>query len=532
MQPTQSRAFTRRRGAIGGELPPRLVPRRCALLLVLLTVPISSGSASQTSSDLIVRGAAALARQDYEAALRAFDAAAQADPADAEAAFFQGVALNRLGRPAAALARLERAAKAPSPHADLAFETGWALLGLNRWRAAIAQLERYEKANPRRGQTSEFLGRAHLGLGELDAAEAELKEAVRRDPSLQPTVRICLALLEARRKNVAASREQLRALLRDAPPTAAGRMVRDELERLVRLAPSPRGPEKPWHVTFSTGGGYDSNVISQGDSVPLPADVSRKHATFLTAALDASYDLLATPGDTLAVGYGFQSATYNGLASANSISHALYADYRHAFSDRLMGGLRVSDAFTRVGGRDFSNQWAVRPALAYRLADWTVSELSCTFARSDFYAPVPPAQNRDGDTHTAAFVQYFYPQGTHLEARVGVFHTVNRAEGSDFDSRASGVLFGLRHPLFWKIAGEVGYTRSFDRGDHANSLPGPGGAAVKRTTHSDTLSLRLTRPLSDVMSLYLGYDYSRADSNISFYDFHRQVWSAGILLSF
>ena len=505
---------------------------RSLLLLAFGLAPIAFGLASQTSSDLVARGAAALARQDYSAALTAFDAAAKADPSDAEAAFFQGVALNRLGRHAEALARLERAAKGPSPHADLAFETGWALLGLDRWREAIAQLERHEKAQPGRGQTSEFLGRAHLGLGEYDKAEAELKEATRRDPNLQATARVCLALLEKRRRNVAASREQLKALLREAPATPAGRMVRDELERLVRLSASPRRAEKPWHVALSMGGGYDSNVISLGDSAPLPGDISRKHAGFVTLGFDASYDLLATPTDTLTVGYGFQSATYDGLASANAVSHALYADYRHSFTSNLMGGLRVSDAFTRVGGHDFSNQVAVRPALAYRLADWTVSEVSYAFARSDFYAPAPPAQNRDGDSHTLAFVQYFYPRGTKLEARAGVFGTVNRAEGADFDSRACGVVVGLRHPLFWKIAGEVSCTHTWDRADHVNSLPGPGGTPVKRKTRSDSFSVRLTRPFSNALNVYVGYDYSRADANIPFYDYHRHVCSAGVLLSF
>ncbi|MBM4040176.1 MAG: tetratricopeptide repeat protein [Planctomycetes bacterium] len=519
MRPTPAQPILR--PVVGGAL---LAALACAL------APL--GHASQDSSDLIALGAGALARQDYATALRVFNAAAEADPSDAEAAFFQGVALNRLGRYADALARLERAAKGPAPHADLAFETGWALLGLNRWREAAAQLEQFEKAHPGRGQTSEFLGRAFLGLGELDRAEAALKEALRRDPNLAATVRIHLALLEKRRQNAAASREQLEALLREAPATPSGRMVRDELERLARLSATPRRAQKPWHMALSMGGGYDSNVISLGDSTPLPAGISRKHASFLSLGFDASYDVAATTTDTLTVGYGFQMATYDGLASANADSHSLYADYRHSFTSNLIGALRVSDTFTRVDGHSYSNQVAVRPALAVRLADWTVSELSFTCARSNFFTPAPPAQDRDGRSHSLAFVQYFYPRGTKLEARVGVFGTVNRAEGSDFDSRACGLVIGLRHPLFWKIAAEVNCTHTWDRGDHANSLPDASGAFVRRRTRSDSLSVRLTRPFSDVMSVYLGYDYSRADSNISFYDYHRHVCSGGVLFSF
>lgn len=103
------------------------------LLLVCFGGDLANG---QSDADCISQGVAELAAQRFEQALKKFDAAARAAPQDAEAVFFQGVVLNRLGRHAAALERLKRATAMGAAHPDLAFETGWSLVGLRRWPEA------------------------------------------------------------------------------------------------------------------------------------------------------------------------------------------------------------------------------------------------------------------------------------------------------------------------------------------------------------------------------------------------------------
>lgn len=71
----------------------------------------SPGTAASPESRALVRqGAAELANRKFEEALRKFEVAVRADPADAQAVFFRGAALNRLGRHAEALPRLQEAA--------------------------------------------------------------------------------------------------------------------------------------------------------------------------------------------------------------------------------------------------------------------------------------------------------------------------------------------------------------------------------------------------------------------------------------
>src|SRR3954471_53664 len=86
----------------------------CALLMIAEICAVSLASPSQ----LIENGWAELEKGRADIALRFFTQASSEDPKDAEAAFFAGVALNRLGRGEAALAQLSSAKQLGLNHPD------------------------------------------------------------------------------------------------------------------------------------------------------------------------------------------------------------------------------------------------------------------------------------------------------------------------------------------------------------------------------------------------------------------------------
>lgn len=500
---------------------------RCLVVAVVAcwVVLPADGAASLESREWIAKGVGDLTEQRYDEALKKFESASQADPTDAEAVFFQGVALNRLGRHGEALARLEKAKAMGVVHPDLGFETGWSLLRLRRWDEAVAALERYEQAHPGRGQTSEFLGRAYLALGEYDRAEAKLEEAIQRDPALKGTALFYLALVERARRDLPAAGRRLGDLLREAPESPIARRLG---ERLARVAPPPR----PWRLAVSAGGGYNSNVIALGEGIALPVDISDEASPFSRFTVDAAYDWRLNSTDTLTAGYFFQADVYSLVPSFDLLDNFFYADYRHAFSGDLGGALRVSNQFSLVGGDTFRNQFGLRPALGYRLTDWAVTELAYSFFVSDYYFPIPPVLNRDGTTHTVALNNYVTIPGTQLQARLGYFHVWNRADGSDFDFESNGLLVGLSSPIVWEITGDVFYTGIFDRYDNPNSLAGPTGFGFKRDDDVHRVTVQLSRPIGDWLQVYFRYDYTLNDSNINFYNYKQNVWSGGLVVEF
>jgi tetratricopeptide (TPR) repeat protein len=496
-----------------------------AAALVAVSIAVSGASASPQSKALIREGAAEMQAHRFDAALAKFRAAALADPADGDAAFFAGAALNRLGAYAPAIGQLQRAAFLRDDHPDLAFETGWSRLGIGDFAGAVQQLEAYERAHPGRGQTNEFLGRAYLGLGQFDKAQAALQEAAARDPALKPTVLLYLAQLEQRRGNRDAVRIDLQRLLDEAPEAPLSRTLR---EQLARAAPAQA---KPWHLTVSAGAGYNSNVVALGNGVALPTDISGRRSAFVQSTLDAGYGFTLSPDDVLTVGYGLNALIYPDIRAFDLLDQVAHVDVRHAFRRDLYGTFRVSDEYTLVGGASFRNQVDLRPAIAYRATDCLALEAAYDAALADYYFPTAAVQNRDGDGHTLSLTAYFAPVGSELRAQLGAFYAFNNAKGTDFVYQSSGILAGVGYPLGAKISGEVVFTWSHDAYSNANSLAGA-GFAFKRSDDVAHLTAQLTRPVVSGLSVYARYEYVNDSSNIGFFDFHQHAVSAGVIGNF
>jgi len=111
--------------------------------------------ASDASKKLTQKGYQQLTKSQFEAALKDFQTASKADPSDGEALFFQGVALNRLGRFSDAGQKLNAAQKLGS-HPDWNFEMGLAQYGMGDYQKSEGYFKKARKDNPARKKEADF----------------------------------------------------------------------------------------------------------------------------------------------------------------------------------------------------------------------------------------------------------------------------------------------------------------------------------------------------------------------------------------
>jgi len=522
------------------RVPSRSKWRRSALswltaaLVVAVTLLSTAAKASPQSFELLQRGTQDLSAGRYAAALKKFDAAAQADGMDAEAPFFQAVALNRMGRNFQAWSRLQQAKTLGVKHPEYAFELGWSLIGLQRWIEAVPQLERFERTNPGRGQTSELLGRAKLALEMYDEASAHFAEALRRDPALGPTVHFYQALLAQRTGKPEAVRGEIQAILQESPNSPTARAMSQQLATLAVIENPPAmgsAAKKPFQLSVSLGGGRNSNVIFLGSGIPLPLDITRQSASFVRATLNTSYTWKLENNDTLTAGYGFQGESYKSLGQANLRDHYVYGDYSHTFNSKWFGALRVSDQYTFIGGNSYRNQVVLRPAVALRHSPRAVTEFSYSHARSNYMFPNAPIQDRDGTTNAVSVSHYFNPRGSRFRFRAGGFYSRNSADGADFDSRSPGLFAGLSHPLGKQAKLDLAYSHTFDRYRNPNSLSAPAFSA-RRRDNGDALNVQVTHNFNQTLSGYLQFSHSRNSSNLPFFEYRQNVFGGGVVAHF
>ena len=130
----------------------------CAFVLVTISTTVVQ--ASPQSEQLIREGLVKLKARDVVGAGKLFNQAYKADRKDGKAAFYFGVAMNRLGQHGAASTAFQRMWDLKVTHRDLGFESGWAALARRQFRTAVTLLEPYVKKNPTNAKAQEFLGRA------------------------------------------------------------------------------------------------------------------------------------------------------------------------------------------------------------------------------------------------------------------------------------------------------------------------------------------------------------------------------------
>ncbi len=489
-------------------------------LASLLPLPLH---ASPESEALTQKGLIDLDAGRYRAAIESFNAAVKADATDLRPTFFQAVVLNRLGAHREAYLLLRALEAQGFRHPEIDFEAGWSLMGMRRARACIDRLERFEKATPGRGQTSEFSGRCHLMLGALDKAEAAFRQAVERDPRLASTVDLSMSALEQARGNAAAAQERLKAAAAaDAP---VGRALRE----VLRLPSPPRAALRPLRASVSFAVGHNDNVIGLGNTIPLPADISRQDAHFVRVNVGASYTQPLGERTTGTLGSALLLDRYDGLSAANLNDIFLYGDLNHRIDERMGASFRASYEITALGGRRFRNQIGLRPALNYRFTERSITELAFDYASADYRAPTPIVFDRDGDSAAISATHLFQVPNTRFSGALSASVGRNRAHGNDFTYDSRGATASVRYDFTEKISVTlgVGYTRY----DYANpnSLT---GFVFARDDEQTLVTALLVGPLTEHVRWFVQAHAVDNDSNIAFFDYRQNAISAGVAADF
>ena len=130
-------------------------------------------------------------------ALKAFDAALQRQPNDAQLWWQKGNALLAMGRAADALASFEHTRRLDPSHGDAAYRCGHILHGLARYDEALAHLDASLALQGEHAPTLQIRAVVLKELDRLDAALADARRAIALDPAQAETCGNLGAILQS-----------------------------------------------------------------------------------------------------------------------------------------------------------------------------------------------------------------------------------------------------------------------------------------------------------------------------------------------
>lgn len=506
---------------------------RVSLWLFALAAALSSTPvlASEQSSLLIDDGLATLQTGDLVGATEIFIQAYDADPADAEAAFYVGVGMNRMGDFVQALTALDEAQRLGYAGPELDYESGWALLAVGQYDRAIERLEAYEAANPGYGKTSEFLGRAWLAKGDTARAQDLFNQAVARDPSLASSVAVQMATIEASQGNPEAAAAFLDSIVANDPSSPLGQYLGQEL---AQLAPEATGTPKVWSVVASFAVGHDSNAIALGDASPLPSGITNQSGSFIESAVSGQYTVFSRPGvDRLDLTGAVGLRRYDdNLTVVDSEFWSLGADYQGLIRKDLVG--RVQGY---LGGNtshlDASNRYAgVRGSVQFESFDvlwepWA----SMTYIDYNQVGFVAPADDRDGNTWGLGVNSYWTWDLIEADLRAGGAYGNSQTKGTNFDNHSWLAVIGISKELSDEVVGEISYTMINSQYDNADTRATPPGS-FNRADRTRYFTFQLSKPVWENVSLFGRATVTHNSSNITAFAYDRLETIAGIAASF
>lgn len=510
-------------------------PRRAGLctMAVLMGLGMQSAHASSQSEKLVREGLVIFKKGDTRGAARVFNKAYQTDSKDGKAAFYLGMALNRLGRHELALTAFKRMWNLKARHRDLGFEAGWAALGADRSNLAVTLLEPFAKKYPENAKAQEFLGRAYIRTGKFDRAEAPLRRAMALDPRLKPTVLLALSSLENARKDRKAAVSALSEILRTEPGSPVGGVLKS------RLKPKPA---KPWSAYASVSGGHNDNVIGLSSELVTPAEITERASGFVGFEGGGRYVHRIDEDQAVSAGTSIRHDRYFDVNDQDVVQGNLEAKYQYAIR-QLPGDVIASVSGTyshlRLGGDKYRDVYGLRPGLSLKPAGHISVDLYAARSWGDVRGSRtadPEIASRDSTLTTLGGRMVVDVPGTDISVSVAYARLHNNADGTDHSYRANQFTVGAQAKVFkdYTLSGQVTRT-NYDYSSPHSLAPNPANGAgfqFSRDDDSTTINLRVSRPITDRVSGFLKFDYNNSKSNLPLFTYSQNIFGAGLIARF
>lgn len=455
-------------------------------------------------------GALAYNAGRYADALAVFKSLAAAHPDDPQTLFYLSLTFLALREPEKAQEvsdRLRRLVPEAQAHAT----DGILLYHRGQYREALATLSEAERANPDLALLYYYEGLSHYALGQFDRVSPRMLRAKTIDPGLAPGALYYSGLAYYREEQLVEAREDLQTVIVTSPESALGRSARAFLAELTRLEKFGR----PWDLTIGVVPQYDTNVIALPDGRPLPSDISRQQDAAVAAQLAGAYRPYQTDRWTVTGRYTLLQLLYQTLAKNNVQNHevGLTANYR---SPRLQGGLQYGYTYTIQEKTPFVTVHTIAPTVTFVVTRRLSAVLQTQMKLQDYIES--KNDDRDGTNSLAgltAQVAVFQGRGS---LRAGYTYDQDATKSEVWQYQGGKGSLGFAFPLFSGISADLSgeyYQKQYQ-------APAPGQTATRKD-NTTTGSAGLNRSIGKAMTAALRYVNIRNASNVTDYDYARQL---------
>ncbi len=490
--------------------------KRRLLLCVLFTV--LSGPAFGEGVNPLSAGISDYRDESYEEAIDSLKEARRAQPASFEAALYLGLSYKAIQEFAEAKGQFADAVRMRPASMEARFSLAETLYLLGEYEAAEKELEPVNAKGFRAGDVLFLKGLIQMKTNRTDEAVSSFRAAKAADSSLSQAAdyQAGLALMGASRYD-----EALEAL-KDAAVKDPATDLAQYASEYARSIEKKKESLRPWKLTAGLRLEFDDNVILKPADAAAAAGITGEEDFREVLTLRADHTRRGKGPWSLKAHWSFYGTNQHSLESHEVISNSLSLAPSYSYGSSS-ASVQVSYNNSMVGGSLYLDSFSVQPSFNKTIGSSGMVAVSARLQKREFHQdPFSPAEDRDSVDYGASAAYYrFLTNGGFWSLRC----ELNRedADGANWGYTGKRASLNALYPVGEKLRVQgFGEWLVQDFPDTNTFF------LVKRKDRVFTGSLLASYAVAGGMDLMVQYTHVRDDSNITIYDYARNIVSVGI----
>ena len=494
--------------------------KRNALVLLLLMVSIFLGYAENLNAaeSFLDKGISEFKAENYEEAIQFLIKAREQQPESSMAAYYLGMTYHQMGEYRQASKHLRDAIRLTPSVKEAYPELIQALINFNELKEAKDWITQAERENVKPGQITYLKGLILLREGKNSEAIDAFKRAKRMDSSLNQASDMQIAMALTKQRRFAEAKETLRAIISIDPLSEIGTYAREyEIAFDQGLK-----KYKSWWASAGIAYQYDDNVLLKpSQSIPDVLIRGQRDSSIITTLGFRYNPRLSEPW--------FFNAQYNFYADTHFSQHKV--DFLYQTVSLTPGYQFPKGAITLPVA--YSHVWLDRDQyMAVALANPTVSfmflpnhigQFSMGYMRREIlHNPLDRYENRDGNILTVSpgYI-YSFKNGKGLFMLKYEFSSDN-TEGKNWENTGNQIILNFLLPVIDKLSLTISGEMFLQDYQHTHTFFG-----MKRSDRTYYGAAGMRWEVLNGLNLNLQYSHTHADSNISVYEYKRNIYTVG-----
>lgn len=500
-------------------------------LAALAVVAATPSLADTRSQQLFVKALIPFQAQRWQDAQTLLTKALEADPDDALAAYYRGLAAARLGNTADAIRDIERALALKPDLSAALLDLGILYFNSAQYPAAQEWLQRAYQQPATRFPAALYLGLTHLRLGDPAAALPYLREA-QKDPALRQTGQYYEAIAQLREGDRNAARTLFQQVESGPSDAQTTQIAQQYLAGGSSTAPGAAA-EKPWSVHANAGFGYDSNngLVPSSSAAQVGLDTDGETDGFFRVGAGASYTLADSDVGSARMGYNLYQSVHFSTPRFDLQSHRLDLTLATPLYGFWQAGVAGIYDFYLLDYQSFYQGGRGTPFVNFFQGDVGATQIYYTFGGQDFFrGPFNPF--RDSYINRAGVRQSFLLGAADRSLTLGYtwddFDPLSR-DGTDFAYMDNMFDVQLDFGLFDVVDAQLSYLFDLQDYEHPNSRV---DYRKRRHDQQSQFVVHLSHAFNEMFAADLAYLGILNDSNIDDFEYDRSIIQANVWLHF